>query len=101
MTVKYHWTNFGAFVPYVGAGVNYTAFINSDPPAGRHVKYDSSVGPALQVGADYRLTDHWSVGVDVRRLWINTKVHISGDINANDKVDIDPWVVSGTVGYRF
>ena len=101
VTVKYHWTNFGRIQPYVGAGVNYTAFINSDPPAGRHVHYDSSWGPALQAGADYRLSDHWSVGLDVRRIWINTKVRISGDITAEDKVDINPWVVSATLGYRF
>lgn len=101
VTLKYRWTNFGQFEPYVGAGVNFTSFIDSDPPAGRSVDYDSSVGPALQAGVDYRIDDHWGVNFDVRRIWINTDVTISGDINATDDVDIDPWVVSTSIAYRF
>ncbi len=101
VTLKYRWTNFGQFEPYVGAGVNYTAFIDSEPPAGLSVEYDASVGPALQAGFDYRLDDHWGVNFDVRRIWINTDVTISGAINATDEVDINPWVVSTSVAYRF
>jgi len=101
VTLKYRWTNFGQFEPYVGAGVNFTSFIDSEPPAGRHVDYDSSVGPALQAGVDYRLNEHWAVNFDVRRIWINTDVTISGDINATDEVDINPWVVSTSIAYRF
>lgn len=101
VTLKYRWTNFGRVEPYVGAGVNFTSFIDSEPPAGRHVEYDSSVGPAIQVGFDYRLDDHWGINFDVRRIWINTDVTISGDINATDQVDINPWVVSTAIAYRF
>ena len=101
VTLKYRWTNFGQVEPYVGAGVNFTSFIDSEPPAGRHVEYDSSVGPAIQAGFDYRIDEHWGVNFDVRRIWINTDVTISGDINATDEVDIDPWVVSTAIAYRF
>jgi len=101
VTLKYRWTNFGQFEPYVGAGVNFTSFIDSEPPAGRHVDYDSSVGPALQAGVDYRINEHWAVNFDVRRIWINTDVTISGDISATDEVDINPWVVSTAIAYRF
>lgn len=101
VTLKYHWTNLGQFEPYVGAGVNYTAFIDTDPPAGLSVDYDSSFGGALQAGFDYRLNEHWAVNVDVRRIWISTDVTISGAISATDSVDIDPWVVSTAIAYRF
>lgn len=101
VTLKYRWTNFGQFEPYVGAGVNYTAFIDSDPPAGLSVDYDDSFGPALQLGFDYRLDEHWGVNFDVRRIWINTDVTISGAVNATDDVDINPWVLSTSVAYRF
>ena len=101
VTLKHRWTNFGPFEPYVGAGVNFTSFIDSDPPAGRHVDYDSSIGPALQAGVDYRIDEHWGLNLDVRRIWINTDVTISGDLAATDEVDIDPWVVSTSIAYRF
>jgi outer membrane protein len=101
VTLKYHWTGFGAFQPYVGAGVNYTAFIDTDPPAGLSVDYDSSLGGALQAGFDYRLDEHWGLNFDVRRIWINTDVTITGAVNATDEVDINPWVVTTGVAYRF
>lgn len=101
VTLKYHWTDMGSFQPYVGAGVNYTAFIDSNPPAGLSVDYDASVGGALQAGFDYRLDDHWGFNFDVRRIWINTDVTITGAVNATDEVDINPWVVSTGVAYRF
>jgi len=101
VTLKYRWTNFGQFEPYVGAGVNFTSFIDSEPPAGLSVEYDSSVGPALQAGFDYRIDEHWGVNFDVRRIWINTDVTISGAINATDEVEINPWVVSTSIAYRF
>lgn len=99
VTLKYRWTNFGQFEPYVGAGVNYTAFIDDEPPAGMTIDYDDSFGPALQAGFDYRIDEHWGVNFDVRRIWINTDVTINGTIQ--DEVDIDPWVVSTSVAYRF
>jgi outer membrane protein len=105
LTLKYRWTGMGAFEPYVGAGVNYTAFIDDDTPPSPPVNgidYDSSVGGALQAGFDYRFDEHWSWNFDVRRIWINTDVNIDttlGPVTAD--VDIDPWVVTTAIGYRF
>ena len=108
LTVKHRWTNLGAFEPYLGAGVNYTAFIDNDPPASsgpvtiNHIEYGDSWGPALQAGFDYRLNDHWALNLDVRRIWINTDVEIDsnlGPITAD--VDINPTIVTAAVGYRF
>jgi outer membrane protein len=108
LTLKYRWTNLGQFEPYVGAGVNYTAFIDDETPASppsivTDIDYDESFGPALQVGFDYRLDDHWSVNFDVRRIWINSDVTIETNVplTVNADVDIDPWVVSTSIGYRF
>ncbi|MBY0564130.1 MAG: outer membrane beta-barrel protein [Hyphomonadaceae bacterium] len=100
VTLKYRWTDFGQFQPYLGAGLNYTAFIDSEPPAGLSVDYEESFGGALQAGFDYRLDDHWALNVDVRRIWITTDVSINGGA-ITDEVDINPFVVSASVGYRF
>jgi len=105
VTLKYRWTNFGRVEPYVGAGVNYTHFFNEKiAPGGpvTDISYSDSVGPALQAGADFRLNDHWAINVDVRKIWINTDVRIqAGPTRIDANVDIDPWVGTVGVGYRF
>ncbi len=105
VTLKYRWTSLGALQPYVGAGVNYTHFFNEKTPSSGPVtaiEYGDSVGPALQAGFDYKLDDHWSVNVDARKIWINTDVTIqAGPTRIDAEVDVDPWVTTVGVGYRF
>lgn len=105
VTVKYRLTSAGPVEPYVGAGANYTHFFNSKLPktgAITSISYGDSFGPALQVGADFRVNDSWFVNVDARKIWINTKVKLAaGATRLQADVDIDPWVVSGSIGYRF
>ncbi len=102
LTLKYRWNVENNFQPYVGAGVNYTHFFDEDPGAVDSIEYEDSVGPALQAGFDYRLNEHWAVNVDVRRIWINSEVTIVAGANTiNADVDINPWVASVGVGFRF
>lgn len=108
LTLKYRWTGMGAFEPYVGAGVNYTAFIDDELPSDpgsivNAIDYDESFGPALQVGFDYRFDEHWSFNFDVRKIWISSDVtiQVDGPLTVNADVDIDPWVVTTAIGYRF
>lgn len=104
LTLKYHWTDFGAWQPYVGAGVNYTHFFNDELPAGGPVtaiSYDDSWGGALQAGFDYKLDNHWSVNVDVRKIWINTNVTLTAGSTITADVDVNPTVVTIGSGYRF
>lgn len=105
LTLKYRWLELGRVEPYVGAGVNFTAFIDDEVPATGPVNaidYDSSVGGALQVGADIRIDDRWFVNVDLRRIWISPDVSIDTALGLVEaEVDIHPWVTSFSVGYRF
>lgn len=104
VTAKYRWTDFGAFQPYVGAGVNYTTFYDDELPAGgpvTSIEYDDSFGGALQAGFDYKLDDHWAINVDVRKIWISTDVTLTAGATINADVDINPLVVTVATGYRF
>lgn len=104
VTLKYHWTDFGAWKPYVGAGVNYTHFFNDELPAGGAVtaiNYDDSWGGALQAGLDYQIDDHWSLNVDVRKIWISTDVTLVAGPTIDASVDINPVIVTIGSGYRF
>lgn len=100
LTLQYHFDNFDGFKPYVGAGVNYTWFYNIDKgPAINSIHYDSSFGPALQIGVDIPVGNDWYVNADLKKIWINTDVKANGAVTAD--VDIDPWVFGLGMGYRF
>ncbi|MEG0936595.1 OmpW/AlkL family protein [Comamonas sp.] len=95
LLAQYHFTNFGAFKPYVGAGVNYTRFSSVNLPQGVSIK-KNSFGGALQVGFDYALDKNWSVNFDVKKVFIDTNVTAGFG-----KFKVDPWLVGVGVGYRF
>ncbi|WP_421785671.1 OmpW/AlkL family protein [Hyphobacterium sp.] len=102
VTLQYHFTPDAAFRPYVGAGVNYTAFFNEDLPSGgtaTSISYDDSFGFAAQVGADFDVNETWFLNVDLKWIDINTDVTINNAITAD--VDIDPWVFGIGIGRRF
>lgn len=94
---QYHFTNIGAFQPYVGVGVNFTTFwntrVNNDtwsvpfapgaPLAGaqgvlanfQYATVAPSWGPVGQIGFDYMLNDHWGVNVDFKYIGLHPMVH--------------------------
>ncbi|WP_411033508.1 OmpW/AlkL family protein [Shinella sp. BYT-45] len=103
LTLQYHFTDFGAFKPYVGAGVNYTLFYNqsgSGAFSGLDVK--NKLGAALQVGFDYMLDEHWGVNFDVKKLFLEPewKVDFNG-APLTGKAKLDPWLVGAGITYRF
>lgn len=104
VTLQYHFTDFGAFKPYVGAGVNYTFFYNQSENGNfSNLKVDNHVGAALQVGFDYMLNEHWGVNFDVKKLFLET--NWSADHSTlgalSGKAKLDPWLVGAGVTYRF
>jgi len=106
VTLQYHFQPDAQFRPYVGAGVNYTAFFNDDLPGDTvlaSIDYDESFGFALQAGVDYAINEKWFWNVDVKKIWINPDVTIDagalGIVDAD--VDINPWVVGVGVGFRY
>ena len=101
LTLQYHFSDLGAWKPYVGAGVNYTHFFNEERGASvTSADYDDSFGPALQAGVDYALDEHWQLNFDIKKIWINTDVKFSsGAVQAD--VAIDPWLIGVGVGYKF
>ncbi|MCC7305119.1 MAG: OmpW family protein [Alphaproteobacteria bacterium] len=101
LTLQYHFMPDSAFSPYVGAGVNYSIFYGEDTATGfTSLEVDNGWGPALQVGADYWLNDHWGLNLDLKKIWLNVDAELnSGGIQAD--IDMDPWVIGAGVSYRF
>lgn len=102
LTVQYHPLPQSRISPYIGAGINYTFFYNSDAAGGavNSVKYDDGFGWALQAGIDFYVTDRISVNLDVKKLFLSTDAHINGGA-ITAKTDINPWIVGVGMGYRF
>lgn len=84
--------------PYVGVGVNYSRFSSVSLPDTMRMDHHS-VGLALQVGADYRLSRQLSVNAGWRRVKIHTDIEAGGTRFTHLK--IDPDLLSVGVAYRF
>ncbi len=106
VTLQYHFDPMGGFKPYVGAGVEYMAFFGEGhadanaavPNAKLHL--DDAWGFALQAGADIEIGQGWYLNADVKHVWLNTDASW-GDGTVHADVDVDPWIFSLGVGYRF
>ena len=104
LTLQYHVTDFGAFKPYVGAGVNYTLFYNqTEKPGFSNLDVKNHLGAALQVGLDYMLDDNWGINVDVKKIFFKTGWSADHDTLGplRGKAKIDPWLIGTGITYRF
>jgi outer membrane protein len=104
LLLQYHFTDLGAFKPYVGAGVNYTIFGNRQnfPALGNSVTVDqSSLGVVAQIGADYMFDKNWGLNFDLKYATISTNVNtVAGGTNLG-KLTLNPWMPAVGVTYKF
>lgn len=123
LILQYHFTNFGAFQPYIGVGVNYTAFFSeagsnlwwlNTPNAGvlpatfTSLSITPSWGVVGQIGFDYMFTENFGVNVDLKRILMEPNAHgviwVPGSavfVPIDAKVNINPWVASVGLTFRF
>lgn len=97
-----------AFQPYVGAGINYTWFFDTELSGAAENKgfsgldLDDSWGLAAQLGLDYILTDNLLINAQVRYIDIDTQGSTSyGGSEVEVDVDVDPLVYMVGLGYKF
>ena len=101
LLAQYHFTDLGAFKPYVGAGVNYTIFGNRQNFVVPVQVEPSSVGFVGQVGMDYMLDKNWGLNVDVKYATMSTNVStVQGGTNLG-KLTLNPWMPAVGVTYKF
>lgn len=104
LLAQYHFTELGAFKPYVGAGINYTIFGNRQNfyggGAGLQIE-PSSVGFVGQIGMDYMFDKNWGLNLDVKYATMATNVQaVSGGANLG-KLTLNPWMPAVGVTYKF
>ena len=104
--LRYQFTNFGAFQPYLGAGAAYVVmFRNTSDGILTNFGIDSSFAFAVQAGADYMLTENWGVFADVKKL-IDLNPNFEGDllnlgIHVRTLGKIDPWIASTGITFKY
>lgn len=98
LTLQYHFTQFGAFKPYVGAGLNYTRFSSVQLPAGVSID-KNSYGLAAQAGFDVEVAKNVYLNLDVKKVQIRTDVSAGG--TELGKFKVDPLLVGIGIGRRF
>jgi outer membrane protein len=120
LLAQYHFDlNSDTFKPFVGIGVNYTAFFDEqvDPQLrstlgslGVVTDSDSvdlalknSWGYALQAGVNVAINNDWGLHFMVSKMDIDTTgdVRVNGNTIQSVDVDIDPYVAMAGVRYNF
>ena len=110
LTVKYHFGKDGGIQPYVGAGPSYFIFIDEKPGAtakalgATRQKMGDSLGFALQAGIDIPVNQNGlAVTVDAKRYFMRSTAHwYAGPTEVlRTKHQLDPWVISAGVAFRF
>jgi outer membrane protein len=104
LTLQYHFDSMGAFKPYVGAGVQYILPFDEEGAgilSTSRVEIDDALGFTLQAGVDIEIGQGWYLNADVKKTWIDHDVSSRGDVNTDFNAEIDPWIFSVGLGYRF
>lgn len=102
LSLQYHFRPTEQFQPYVGFGVNFTSFYDektTGPLEGVDLDLGDSWGLAGQIGFDVLFNDDWFFNMDIRYIDIDTKARLDGV--SIGKVEVDPWVFGGHIGFRF
>jgi outer membrane protein len=110
LTLQYHFDGMGAFKPYLGVGGQWIHFFNestsSNPLVATSVNIKDAFGITLQAGVDVAIGNGWYLNFDVKKTWLDTTATwrnslAAGGADVVAKVDIDPLIISGGIGYRF
>ncbi|MFG1477755.1 OmpW family protein [Xanthobacter sp. V4C-4] len=105
LTLQYHFTDFGPFKPYIGAGVNYTVFYSPSikNSAFSSIDVNDTWGIALQAGFDWMIDKHWGINVDVKKLFLEPDFVLQTTTGAllTGNADLNPWLIGAGVTYRF
>ena len=101
-TGHYHFTGLGAFRPYIGGGlVAMLVFANKDGVVS-NVNLQPNLGLAAQIGAEYMVSDHLGLFVDVKKAYLrSTAKGYFGLAPLKAKATLDPLVLSSGIAYRF
>lgn len=98
VSVNYHFPTNGPVTPFVGLGVNYTAFFDETSPLG-DLSIDNSWGLAAHLGMDYAISEKAAFRMDLRYIDIKSDVYLNG--TKVGRVNVDPVVFGASYVMKF
>jgi outer membrane protein len=110
LTAKYHFDLGGGLKPYVGAGPTYFLIFSEDVGADAaalgvtDTDLSDELGFVLQAGFDVPLNDRGlGLSLDAKRYFVGTTATFSAGntVALQTEHDLDPWVVSAGLAFRF
>lgn len=110
LSALYYFGPVGAALrPYAGLGLNYTSYFNESLSRGvrtdlaaRRLQLEDSVGLSANVGFDWELSPRWLANGSLRRIDMDTKASLQSSLGGlKSKVNLDPYVYSIAVAYKF
>lgn len=111
LTAKYHFGTRSGIKPYVGAGPTYWLMFNEKPGAtmrslgATRVHVGNKLGFALQAGVDLPINDRGlGLSIDAKRYFIDRNAKwfdAGGNRILETEHNLDPWVVSTGLAWRF
>ncbi|WP_435418550.1 OmpW family outer membrane protein [Parerythrobacter aurantius] len=110
VTAKYHFNLGGGVKPYLGAGATYFMIFSEEVGAdaaalgATDVDLSDEFGFLLQGGVDFALNDRGlGLSLDAKRYFVGTTATFRAGqaVALQSEHDLDPWVVSAGLSYRF
>jgi OOP family OmpA-OmpF porin len=102
LSLQWHFMPQNEFKPYVGVGLNYTGFFSTktyNALDGTNLSLGSSWGWAGEIGTDIMLGENWLANFSMRYIDIDSDARLDGA--SLGTVEIDPYVITVAVGYKF
>lgn len=102
VSVQYHFPTQSKLTPFVGLGVNYTAFFDEEATgalAGSDLDLHDSWGLAGHIGLDYAISEKAALRADLRYIDIDSDVYLNG--SKIGTVNIDPVVAGVSYVMKF
>ncbi|MGH7156179.1 MAG: OmpW/AlkL family protein [Acetobacteraceae bacterium] len=102
LSLEYHFRGLGRWEPYVGAGVTYTAFFNTQGAALSNATLSNAWGGAIKAGVRYFINPAWALHFYVQQVFVSTRLSAQlGPLPVSAKVTLDPTVIGAGFSYRF
>jgi len=105
LVANYHFRQFGAFQPFLGAGITYTVVFGTKDDAIGNLRVSDSIGAAIRAGFDIMFSDRWGAFLSVSKVFVSTNASGNaatlGGAPVSAHVSFNPLVLFSGITYRF